>query len=281
MILPDPVTARAGHGTRAAPALTLSVVILAVWQGAAALGCISTTLLPAPVEIAGALVESVRSGELVRDAVASLSRVMTGFLLAAFMGVVLGTALGLLPRLRRQVLPILELLRPVPPIAWIPLAILWFGLGSGSAVFIVCIGGFFPILTGTYHGVANVRVELVQTAKCLGASRALLVSDIVIPPALPHILAALRTGLGMAWMSLIAAELIATQTGLGYTIQLKRLFLRTDGVLAGMLVIGLLGYAMNRGLLALENRLTTWNCRTLGTEEPIGSQLKADPAASP
>jgi len=179
---------------------------------------------------------------------------------------------ALLPVVRRNVLPLIELLRPIPPIAWIPMAILWFGIGTASAVFIVCVGGFFPIVTATMHGIAHVRRETIQTARCLGAGQWLTVTHVVLPAALPDILSGVRTGLGSAWMSLIAAELVASQSGLGYRIQLARLFLRSDSVVAGMLVIGILGVAMSLALRAIERRLTVWNGATLGTDAALGGR---------
>ncbi len=257
----------------------LPLGLLAVWEIGARLGWIGSTILPPPGEIAAATVDWARDGVLIRDALASVGRVAAGFALAVILGVGVGTPVALLPVVRRNLLPLIELLRPIPPIAWIPMAILWFGIGSASAVFIVCVGGFFPIFTATMHGIARVRRETIHTARCLGAGRWLTVTDVVLPAALPDILSGVRTGLGSAWMSLIAAELVASQSGLGYRIQLSRLFLRSDSVVAGMLVIGILGVAMSVGLRALERRLTIWNGATLGTDATLGGRPVERPSA--
>jgi ABC-type nitrate/sulfonate/bicarbonate transport system permease component len=257
----------------------LPLALLAVWEIGARLGWIGSTIFPPPSEIATAIVDWARDGALIRDALASVGRVAAGFALAVILGVGVGTPVALLPVVRRNLLPLIELLRPIPPIAWIPMAILWFGIGSASAVFIVCIGGFFPIITATMHGIARVRRETIHTARCLGAGRWLMVTDVVLPAALPDILSGVRTGLGSAWMSLIAAELVASQSGLGYRIQLSRLFLQSDSVVAGMLVIGILGVAMSVGLRALERRLTMWNGATLGADATLGGRPVERPSA--
>ena len=257
----------------------LPIALLAVWEIGARLGWINSTLLPPPSQIATALVDWARDGALVLDALASVGRVVAGFALAAILGISVGALVALLPVVRRNVVPVIELLRPIPPIAWIPMAILWFGIGTTSAVFIVCVGGFFPIVTATMHGIAHVRRETIQTARSLGAGQWLTVTHVVLPAALPDILSGVRTGLGSAWMSLIAAELVASQSGLGYRIQLSRLFLRSDSVVAGLLVIGLLGVAMSLGLRALERRLTIWNGATLGADAVLGGRPVEQPQA--
>ncbi|HEX6053588.1 MAG TPA: ABC transporter permease [Gemmatimonadaceae bacterium] len=256
----------------------LPLVLLLVWEIGARVGWIGSALLPPPGEIVAAIADWARDGALIRDALASVGRVSAGFALATILGIGVGSLVALLPVVRRNLLPLIELVRPIPPIAWIPMAILWFGIGGASAVFIVCVGGFFPIMTATMHGIAGVRRETIHTARCLGASRWLTVTDVVLPAALPDILSGLRTGLGSAWMSLIAAELVASQSGLGYRIQLSRLFLRSDSVVAGMLVIGILGVVMSVGLRALERRLTIWNGATLGTNATLGGHPVDRPA---
>ena len=203
------------------------------------------------------------AGGLFSDVASSLLRVSVGFLLACGLGIAVGVLLSISPFLSRQVTAIIELLRPIPPIAWIPLGILWFGIGDGAAFFIVCLGGFFPIFTNTYLGITSVKMMHINSARCLGAGRWLIVTDILLPAALPSIFAGLRTSIGVAWMSLIAAELVGAQSGLGYMIQLNRILLNTENVIGGMIMIGLVGLLMNRAIIAVEQKLIPWNRDTL------------------
>ena len=258
----EPVT----HWTRSAGRLLVLAAIVLAWQLAAVVGMLNQRLLPAPLQIAHAFTEWAASGTLVDDLVSSLLRVLVGFVLAATLATTLGIALAVSSLFQRQLTTIVEILRPIPPIAWIPLAILWFGTGNNAAFFIVALGAFFPILTSVYLGITSVRLVHVNTARCLGLQRRLMLTDVMLPSALPTVLVGLRTGLGVGWMSLIAAELVGAQSGLGYTIQLNRVMLNTDRVIAGMLVIGLVGLAMNRALLQLERRLTPWHQGILRTQ---------------
>lgn len=235
----------------------LVVALLAAWQGLSAAGWLNPHALPAPSRVAGAWLDLARTS-LPVDALASVLRVTAGFTLAALLGVGLGVALGLAPRLQRPVRLLTDLLRPIPPIAWIPLAVLWFGIGDRSAVFIVVLGAFFPIFLSTADGVRRVPRAHVDCARSLGAGRGLIFRDVVFPAALPEIGTGLRIGMGMAWMSVIAAELVGARSGLGYLIQLNRLLLNTERVMAGMITIGILGYAMNHAARRLERRLTPW-----------------------
>jgi ABC-type nitrate/sulfonate/bicarbonate transport system permease component len=243
--------------------LLLLATIVVAWQAAAMADVLNPALLPAPTSIGHALVVWTRSGLLLIDIAASTSRVIVGFGLAIAIAGPVGVALALSPVLARQISIVVELMRPIPPIAWIPLAILWFGIGNGSAYFIVALGAFFPIVTGVYLGLSSVRMSSINAARSLGAGKLLLLTDVLLPAALPTMLGGLRSGLGVAWMSLIAAELVGTQAGLGYRLQLGRIMLNTEEVIAGMLVIGATGLLMGRVLLSAERRWTRWNRETV------------------
>jgi ABC-type nitrate/sulfonate/bicarbonate transport system permease component len=153
---------------------------------------------------------------------------------------------------------VIEFLRPIPPIAWIPLAIFWFGIGNLSAGFIVFLGAFFPVFVNSHVGIRSVERVHIEAALTLGASRKLLITDVLIPAAIPHLLAGIRIGLGFGWMAVVAAELIAANSGLGYDIGLNRNLLRTDRILAGMATIGFIGYGMNLGMERLGRLLLPW-----------------------
>jgi ABC-type nitrate/sulfonate/bicarbonate transport system permease component len=184
--------------------------------------------------------------------------VLVGYGLAVFLGVGSGVFIALSRPTRQFFAPLLEIIRPIPPVAFIPIAVLWFGIGNGPAYFLVCLGAFFPIYTNAVAGVLNVSQAHRDAARCLGADRRLMLTDVLLPGSLPHLAAGLRTGLGTAWFCVIVAELVGAQSGLGYMIQLNRLTLQSEKVVAGMIAIGILGYLMNYAMVAAQHRLVPW-----------------------
>jgi NitT/TauT family transport system permease protein/sulfonate transport system permease protein len=218
----------------------------------------SNILLPSPLEIIIALIAQLRQGEIVIDVVMSLERVAIGFLLAALAAIPLGILSGNNKYLNNIVKPFVELLRPIPPIAWIPIAILLFGIGDGSSYFIVFLGAFFPIFTSTYFGAISMPVIYRNVAQSFEIKKSDFIVKILFYFSLPYIFTGLKIGIGMAWMSLIAAELIGAQSGLGYFIQLNRLLLRIDNVVVGMIFIGVIGLMLTKSLTVLEKKITPW-----------------------
>jgi len=208
------------------------------------------------------MVEMLRDGSLLSHAAASLQRVSVGFLIAAVVGLTLGVLLGWSRLLDDLLQPIFETLRPIPPIAWTPIAILWFGIGNAPSYFLVFIGAVFPVLVNTYSAVRNIDKNQINAALCLGATPRLLILDILVPAALPVIFPGLRIALGVGWMCVVAAELIAVQSGLGYLIQTSRLLLQTSAVLVGMITIGVIGFAMNAFMTWVERRIAPWQVST-------------------
>lgn len=188
---------------------------------------------------------------------ASLQRVLIGSLIATIVGIFLGVLIGHSKHLRSLKLYI-ELLRPIPPIAWIPIAIMIFGLGNPSAYFIVFLGAFFPIFTNTYFGVISLPIIYRNAALSFELNEFTYIIRIVLFYSLPYIFTGLKIGIGMAWMSVIAAELIGAQSGLGYFIQLNRLLLRTDNIIIGMILIGAIGYLLNRLIDIIEKTIIRW-----------------------
>jgi ABC-type nitrate/sulfonate/bicarbonate transport system permease component len=150
-------------------------------------------------------------------------------------------------------------LRPIPPIAWIPLSILWFGIGDIQNDFIIFLGMFFPILLNTIAGVKDVQQNLVRAARCLGANQANVLTRVVLKAALPNIVTGIRIGLGTGWMALVAAEIVGANSGLGFLINDSRTVLRTDYVMVGMLTIGLAGLVIDRLVVALSDRFLPWS----------------------
>lgn len=215
----------------------------------------NAVLLPKPQSVLFGFVELVREGSLLRDVLASLKRVIGGFLIASAIAVPLALLMAFFRPLNLLLSPIVSFLRPIPPIAWIPIAILWFGIGDPPSYFITALAAFFPIFINSFAGGQAVRPEHIHAARSLGAGPRALFARIYLPSAMPMISTGLRIGLGQSWMAVVTAELIAAQSGLGYMIQANRLALETALVLVGMCTIGLLGALMSIGLEALEKHV--------------------------
>ena len=234
------------------------VVVLGVWQALAGLGWINAVLLPSPLRLVETFAEMLGDGTLVKHIAASLERVLVGFALAVLIGLVLGVLLGWFRALSDFVKPVIEAVRPIPPIAWTPIAILWFGIGNAPSYFLVFIGAVFPVFVNTFSAVRNIERSQINAALCLGASPRMVIFDVLIPASLPVIFPGLRVALGVGWMCVVAAELIAAQSGLGYMIQQSRVLLQTQQVVTGMIAIGMIGFAMNALMTLIEQRLIPW-----------------------
>lgn len=228
------------------------------WEMAVRSGIVDGNFFPAPSAVLKALYDLAQAGLLLRDTEASVLRVTIGFGIAALVAVPMGMLLGRSPKLAAYIMPLIDIIRPISVIAWIPLAILWFGLGDKSAWFIIFLGAFFPIFTNTYLGAGAVQGIHIQVAQCFGAGRWLFIRQVLFPSTLPYIIAGLRVGLGVGWMCVIAAELISATSGLGYMIQIARTTIETEKVIAGMVVIGVIGFAMNAIMLWVERRFISW-----------------------
>ncbi len=233
---------------------TVAAVLLALVAWELVARRMGSPALPPTSRVAVAAVEMAANG-LVDDMAASLGRVLVGFGAAAVAGLALGGLVAVGGTVGAGVLGAVQLLRPIPPIAWVPLAILWCGLGDRSAWFIVFVGAFFPIFTQVAWALAGTPPPYLELAKSLGASDWLTLTRVRFPAAAPGIAAGLRTGLGLAWTSVVAAELVGAQSGLGYRIQMHRLVLETDGVLVGMACIGALGFGMDLIARRIERRV--------------------------
>lgn len=243
------------------------LAVLLVWELLSRTGLLNAQLLPSPSVIFKAAAALAASGEIFTDLLFSVKRVLAGFLAASVLGLAAGVVSGYSRRVSDAVMPLCEFLRPIPPIAWIPIAILWFGLGDNPAYFIVFVGAFFPIFINSYWGVRESRINHLNVARNFGAGRALTLTDVLLPGSLPRIMHGLRIGLGLGWTSVISAELVGAQSGLGYMIQLNRIMLSTENILVGMAAIGLAGLGMNWLMLLLERRLLAWSAETLQAEE--------------
>jgi len=244
--------------------VSLSAVILAVWQMASNLGYIKPLILPPPSQVAMTFWELLKSGAMARHVGISVLRVLEGFGIAALLGLGLGIAIGLSRTLDRMSDLIIQVVKPIPPIAWIPLAILWFGIGEESKVYIIFLGAFFPIIINTIDGIRQTDHKLVEVARILEVPRSRFVRQVVIPGAFPAIMTGLRVGLMVAWMCVVAAELIAASSGIGYLIMDARQLSQSDVVLVGMITIGVIGKVMDSLIKRLEQRLIGWKVSYAG-----------------
>jgi NitT/TauT family transport system permease protein len=198
------------------------------------------------------------AGELLGNTLVSVWRVLVGFTLAALTGVFIGVVTGWWRKARDLIEPVIEIMRPIPPLAWVPLAMLWFGLGFKPAVFLIWLGAFFPILLNTVLGMENTPKSLIEVSKTLGANPWQILFKVGVPSAAPSIMAGLRIGLGIGWMCLVAAELTGSNAGLGYLIMYYYSTMEAAKMVAGMLMIGLIGFLAFVGLKKMESRLVFW-----------------------
>ena len=252
------------------------VVLLIVWEALTQSGFINPQILPAPSQVLLRWIDYLKpleqydpanmsylawffSGELPHDALASIIRVVGGFGIGAGLALPLGLLMGGSARFYQLMNPLVQLLRPIPPIAYIPLAILWFGLGNPPAFFLISLGAFFPVLMNTISGVRTVDEIYIRAARNLGASGATLFLRIILPAATPHILTGLRVGIGVAFIVVIVAEMIAVNNGLGFRILEAREFMWSDKIIAGMITIGLLGLAIDTGMDRINRYLLRWH----------------------
>ena len=243
----------------------LTLAILTIWQLLSKLGFIKPILLPPPSRVALTFWELLKSGAMPRHVGISILRVLEGFGIAALLGLLLGVAIGLSRTLDRLTDLIIQVVKPIPPIAWIPLAILWFGIGEMSKVYIIFLGAFFPVIINTIDGIRQTDHKLVEVARILAVPRSKFVRQVVIPGALPAIMTGMRVGLMVAWMCVVAAEMIAAGSGVGYLIMDARQLSQSDVVIVGMITIGVIGKLMDNLIRRLEQRLVSWKSAFVGS----------------
>ena len=232
--------------------------MLSIWQISTLNTNDALAILPPPTKVLIALFNLFVYESIFIDIIASLKHILVGFIFAAIFGSMTGILLGYSEKIREYFGFLIEFLRPIPPIAWIPLSILWFGIGDGPAYFLVFLGAFFPIMTQAYFGVSSISENQIRASLSLGAKKKHLLLEIILPASLPSIFSGLKTGLGIAWFMVITAELIGSQSGLGYLIQLSRLLLKTDDIIALMVIIGVIGYLMNSFMRYAESKFIPW-----------------------
>ena len=259
---PEPAARRRPLSAQTISGITIAT-LLTLWWAITTAGLIEPLFLPSPQAVLGKLWTLVTTGfmdaTLWQHLGASLGRVLIALIAAVLLAVPVGIAIGL-SRIASGVLdPLIELYRPVPPLAYLPLIVIWFGIGEFSKMLLIALAIFAPIAIATAGGVPSVSAHRLRAAQSLGATRTQLIRYVVMPSALPDILTGIRIGLGTGWSTLVAAELVAATRGLGFMVQSAAQFLVTDVVILGIIVIALIALALEVGLRALSRRLAPWH----------------------
>jgi len=224
--------------------LLVAIVFVTGWHFAVKWS--ASDIFPTPLQVVTGTIELARKGVLFNYVVASLFRVASGFLLAVLVGIPLGLLLGWFAPALRAFNPAIQVLRPISPIAWIPIAILWFGVSDAAPIFLIFLASLFPITTSAIAAVQNIQLVYIRAARNFGITGLALFKKVVFPAALPQILTGLRLALGIAWLVVVAAEMIAVNSGLGYLIiDARNAGKRYDLVVAGMVMIGLIGLGLD------------------------------------
>jgi NitT/TauT family transport system permease protein len=232
------------------------VVILILWTVISHSSEVAYRFVLPPVGVVFSdLKELIKEGILIEHVKSSLQRTLIGFCLACMTALPIGLLLGWSKRLYLIFDPIIEIIRPISPIAWIPLSILWFGIGEGGKIFIIWLIGFFFIIINTINGVRTINVNLIEAAKTLGASTKFIFLKVVIPAAIPNIMTGLRLGMGVSIGAVIIAEMIAARSGIGFMMERARTIINPSPVIVGFILIGLIGFCVNLIFIKIEDRL--------------------------
>lgn len=245
--------------------ISFPILLVILWDRAVAIT--GTPLVPGPWQVAimmydfafGGIYDDAFSGTILLHLWKSVERVYGGFLLAAALGIPLGLLIGRVELLRQLLDPTISLLRPIPVTAWLPLSMIFFGLGPNAAIFLVFLGAFYPILLNTIFGVRSVDIRLFEAAAMLGCSGSAMFRQVILPASLPSIFNGLRIAHGFAWILIVVGEMTGVPTGLGSVIMDGRTLSRTDLVVTGMIVIGVAGFVTDRLIVHLSNRLLSWS----------------------
>lgn len=215
-------------------------------------------LFPGPLDVLSAGIDLARSGELWSDFLASLSRIFKGFAIAAIAGVGIALLVSRFGALAFFLEPIIEILRPIPPLAFLPMLVLWFGIGEMSKVSFIAYSAFFPIFTASEDGIRQVDKVLIRAARSLGATHSQIFRHVVLPAALPGVFTGLRLGIALSFFVIVAAEFLGANSGIGYLINNARIYFMVSQMLCGAVIIGCCGYLINLAFKAIEKRLLAW-----------------------
>ncbi|ARJ22542.1 ABC transporter permease [Bacillus sp. ISL-8] len=239
-------------------AITIPLIVLIIWQLAGVFGFVSKTVLPTPVDIFLAFQELIKTGELFGHLSISVFRAAAGFFIGGSLGIILGTVVGFSTRSEQYLDPSVQMLRTVPHLAVAPLFVLWFGFGETSKVLLIADGAFFPLYVNAFLGIRGVDSKLFDVARVLEFSKRKLITKLILPAALPNLLLGARLSLGVAWVSLVVAELMGSTEGIGYMIMDARQFSNTDIVFVGIIIFAFVGKFSDSLVRLLEVKFLRW-----------------------
>lgn len=237
----------------------LPVVMIILWQLLVQYKIVTTTLLPSPLEVVEAAVQLSKSGELQEHVYISTQRALIGFAIGGIIGFILGLVNGTVVFFERTVDTTIQMIRTIPHLALIPLVILWFGIGESAKIFLVALGVMFPIYINTFNGIKNVDRKLIEMGSVYGLSRNKLFTNIILPGALPSILVGIRYALGVMWVSLIVAETIGADSGIGFMATSAREFMQMDIIVLTIVLYAILGKLSDLIAKLFEHRLLKWH----------------------
>lgn len=238
--------------------LIIPICILILWQLSTTKMDVSSAILPKISDVLQSFINQIKSGQLFRDLSTSLGRVLKGYAIAALLGVTLGTVMGMSKNVNAIFSLTLNVIRQIPMMAWIPLIILWCGIGESSKVVIIVLGAFFPIMVNTISGIQSTPKGYIELSKLYKLSKWRTFLKVYLPSALPQIFVGLKLGLGISWMAVVAAELVAATSGIGFRISDARSLMQADVVIVGMIVIGFIGIFMDKILALIGKKVTPW-----------------------
>jgi sulfonate transport system permease protein len=238
--------------------LIVPLILIVSWEIATRLKLFPPQLLVPPEQVIFTFLDLLKKGDLIVHLKISLIRVIAGFTTGTLAGFILGTAMGLSKNVERYIAPSFHSIRQVPLFAWMPLLMLWLGIGEVFKVVFIAIGSFYPMTLNTFEGIRGVPKEYVEVAKVFEYSRFKLLRKVIFPAALPNILTGIRIGIGMSWMFVVGAEIIASSEGIGYLMNWGRQLFQFDIVMVGFFVIGIIGLIMNNAVRPVETYFLRW-----------------------
>ena len=238
--------------------LALPIILLIIWECFELAGKLKPYTMPAPMTIVNTTIQYIKNGKLFTNIGVSFIRVLEGFGVALAAGLVIGIAVSVSAKFDVFTDLVIQILRPIPPIAWIPLAILWFGIGQSSKIFIIFMGAFFPIFLNTAEGVKSIDSRFFELSRVYEVKKIELIKKVIIPGALPSIMTGIRLGISNAWVCVVAAEMIGATSGVGFMLSDGRSLSRPDIVIIGMLIVGIVGKLMDDVMKFIHRKLITW-----------------------
>lgn len=239
--------------------LGVPIALLIIWQILGDMGVINGIIMPTPGRIFQTFAELIENGELADNLGASIIRVLSGFIFGTLAGLIFGVLTGLYPKINQAVAAIFGILRPIPMIGLVPLMILWFGIGEKSKIIVIAVGTFWSVLINTQEGIANTSSKLLEVAQLLEKDKFTVLFKIIFPAATPSIFTGVRLGVGNAWKSVVAAEMLAATKGVGHMIEYARELAQPEKMFVGLLSIGFIGLVIDVVIMKLQKRLILWD----------------------